>query len=83
MSKMTYDEVMNIYGKVEVHFKGGYKHKFTYESNVDDGGDYIEVILGDGDPQTVYRSIPEYAFLEHLGGPLKIYINSEMVYEYE
>ena len=74
---MTWTELVDTYGKYEVYFKGGYKHKFKYESDPDDAsGVYLQVVFGDGDPQTVYGNIPEYSFLEHLNVPLEVKINS-------
>ena len=62
---MTWNELVDTYGKYEVHFDGYYKHKFTYVSEEYEGV-RLQVVIGDGDPQTVYKeSLSPFMFLEH------------------
>lgn len=66
MGKMTWDELVDIYGKWELQLQSGYKHSFTYLSE-ELNGMCIQATVGDGDPSSVYKvRIEPYSFLEHM-----------------
>ena len=62
---MTFEEAVDLYGKVELEFSSYYKYVFTYTGT--DGKRMFQAQIGDGDSYTIYgRSLPSAGMLEHL-----------------
>ena len=78
---MTRKEINEKYGKCWVDLRSGFKHTFTYRGE-SPSGDNLEVTVGDGTPETIYRTqIDPIALVENL--PIEeFYVNGNLMWEY-